>query len=270
MFHISGFADELDRDFEKQMSIWHDMGLKYFELRSAWGINVMQLSDEQIQKIKDISSSYGIKVSCIGSPIGKTYIEDDFSYELNRLDRAIFLAKYFGCSFIRVFSFYSKENILDKREEVFKRLSKMAEIARESHIILLHENEHAIYGELSLQSREIAKELNSPNFGLVFDPANYSVAGEDVIVAEKNMHDYITYIHVKDYSIKEKVMKVPGEGDSNIKYVFQQHRDKDMFISMEPHLDVAGQFGGSTAPEKYKMAVDSVKNMLNELSIEWE
>ena len=56
-------------------------------------------------------------------------------------------------------------------------------------------------------TREIAKELNSPNFGLVFDPANYSVAGEDVIVAEKNMHDYITYIHVKDYSIK-KVLEV--------------------------------------------------------------
>ena len=129
MFHISGFADELDRDFEKQMSIWHDMGLKYFELRSAWGINVMELSDDHIKKIKDISSRYGIKVSCIGSPIGKTYIEDDFSYELNRLDRAIFLAKYFECSFVRVFSFYSKGNILDKREEVFKRLAKMAEIA---------------------------------------------------------------------------------------------------------------------------------------------
>ena len=199
MFHISGFADELDRDFDKQMSTWHDMGLKYFELRSAWGINVMQLSDEQIKKIKDISDSYGIKVSCIGSPIGKTYIEDDFSYELNRLDRAIFLAKYFDCHFVRVFSFYSHSNILQQKEEVFRRLKKMAEIAKEKDIILLHENEHAIYGELSLQSREIAKELNSPNFGLVFDPANYSVAGEDVIVAEKNMHDYITYIHVKDY-----------------------------------------------------------------------
>ena len=44
----------------------------------------------------------------------------------------------------------------------------------------------------------------------------------------------------------------------------------DMFISMEPHLDIAGQFGGSTSPDKYRMAVESVKKMLNELNISWE
>ena len=79
MFTITGFADELDRDFEVQMDYWRKMGLSWFELRSAWGINVMDLSDEHISRIKAIIDRIGVKVSCIGSPIGKTFIEDEAS-----------------------------------------------------------------------------------------------------------------------------------------------------------------------------------------------
>ena len=46
-------------------------------------------------------------------------------------------------------------------------------------------------------------------------------------------------------------------------------RDRDLFISMEPHLDVAGQFGGFTAPDKYVAAVSSVRAILDRLGIKW-
>ena len=270
MFTITGFADELGPDFETQMRIWKEMGLSYFELRSAWGTNVMSLNDEQVEQVKAISGKYGIKVSCIGSPIAKTFIEDDIEFEMKRLERAFHLAKYLGCSKVRVFSFYSRNgNILDYREEVLARLKKMADFAAENGIELLHENEAGIYGQHSTQSAEIARELKSRYFGLVFDPANYSVAGENALESESIMHPYITYVHVKDYSGHDLDMSIPGEGVSFIPQVLERLKDRDLFISMEPHLDHAGQFGGSTSPEKYMAAVKAVRDILDGLSIEW-
>lgn len=268
MFTITGFADELGPDFETQMKIWNEMGLKYFELRAAWGTNVMDLTDEQVYKIKGIADGYGIKVSCIGSPIGKSYLDQPLDYEMGRLKRAFWLAKFFGCGRVRVFSFYCKEgSILDHRDEVMDRLAKMAAYAAENGIELLHENESNIYGQFSKESAEIAATLRSKYFGLVFDPANYSVAGEDALEAEKVMHPYITYVHCKDYSGKDMDMSIPGTGVSYIPEVFDRLRDRDLFVSMEPHLDHAGQFSGNTAPEKYKEAVQAVKDILDRLGI---
>lgn len=270
MFTITGFADELDKDFEIQMKYWKKMGLSWFELRSAWGVNVMDLTDEQIQRIKDIIDPIGVRVSCIGSPIGKTYIEDPPEFEEKRLERAAFLAHFFGCTRVRVFSFYSRSgNILDYRDEVLKRLRAMSDYAKTQGIVLLHENEAHIYGEKSRESAEIAATLRSDHFGLVFDPANYSVAGEDALDAEKNMHPYISYVHVKDYAGHDLDMSIPGQGVSHIPEVFERLKDRDLFVSMEPHLDVAGQFGGFTAPDKYAAAVSAVRSICDRLGIRW-
>lgn len=270
MFTITGFADELDNDFEVQMKYWRQMGLSWFELRSAWGTNVMSLTDEQISRIKAVIDPIGVRVSCIGSPIGKTFIEDSPEFEMKRLERAAYLARFFGCRYVRVFSFYCREgNILDHRDEVMRRLRNMSGFAQKNGIVLLHENEARIYGEQSTQSAEIAATLRSDHFGLVFDPANYSVAGEDALDAERNMHPYISYVHVKDYAGHDLDMSIPGQGVSHIPEVFDRLRDRDLFISMEPHLDVAGQFGGFTAPDKYAAAVSSVRSILDRLGIKW-
>lgn len=270
MFHISGFADELGDDFLDQMRFWKAMGLSWFELRSAWKVNVLDLSDDQVHEIKRIIDGEGIRVSCIGSPLGKTNIEDSETIVLDKLKRGCELAKYFDCNRVRVFSFYSRTGeILSKKEEVFARLRKMVSYAASQKVELLHENERNIYGEHSQQCREIAEALHSKYFGLVFDPANYSFVGEDVKQAEQVMHDYITYIHVKDYCISEKVTKIPGMGDSSIAYVFDQHRNQDIFISMEPHLDAIGQFGGATSPPEYEQAVVAVRKMLTQLDIRY-
>lgn len=270
MFRITGFADELGPDFEFQMQLWRKMGLSWFELRSAWGKNVMELDDSQIEKVKEISERYSVKVSCIGSPIGKSYIELPEQYEIDRLNRAIVIAERLGCSRIRVFSFYCKEgSILDHRDEVFNRLQNMASIAAEHGMVLLHENESNIYGQHSKECAEIAAHIRGDGFGLVFDPANYSIAGEDSLDSETIMHPYIKYMHVKDYAGYDLAMSIPGEGVSHIPEIFDRLRGLDMFISMEPHLDMAGQFGGATSPDKYSMAVDSVKGILDKLRIEW-
>ena len=43
---ISGFADEINRDFDVQMAVLKELGQKYVELRSADGTSVADLTCE--------------------------------------------------------------------------------------------------------------------------------------------------------------------------------------------------------------------------------
>src|SRR3954452_13040486 len=106
MWVLSGFADEIDADLETQCRVLDELGIGFIELRSAWDVNVLDLTDEQVTEVARILGEHGIKVSSIGSPIGKINIADDFEAHLVRMDRAIEVAVRLGAPFIRVFSFF--------------------------------------------------------------------------------------------------------------------------------------------------------------------
>ena len=44
----------------------------------------------------------------------------------------------------------------------------------------------------------------------------------------------------------------------------------DGCITMEPHLQVGGQFGGSTSPEQYATAISAVRQLAKEVGLELE
>ena len=77
MWTLSGFADEIGPDVRTQCGVLAELGIRYLELRSAWGTNVVDLDDEQLAEVGRILAEHGIGVSSIGSPIGKIRITDD-------------------------------------------------------------------------------------------------------------------------------------------------------------------------------------------------
>ena len=50
MWTLSGFADEIDPDLQTQCDVLTELGIGYLEFRSAWEVNVLDLSDEQVDK----------------------------------------------------------------------------------------------------------------------------------------------------------------------------------------------------------------------------
>ena len=42
------------------------------------------------------------------------------------------------------------------------------------------------------------------------------------------------------------------------------------FMSLEPHLDLAGRQGGFSGPDKFRQAARALKRLLDELSIDWQ
>ncbi|HEX5905779.1 MAG TPA: TIM barrel protein, partial [Propionibacteriaceae bacterium] len=179
MWTLSGFSDEISPEFEEQCSVVSSLGLKYLEFRSAWDVNILDLDDAQLAKAKDILSAHRLGVSSIGSPIGKILINEDFGPHLERMRHAADVARYFGAPYIRIFSFLipAGSDSDSRREEVLGRMAELARVAEETDVILLHENEKEIYGDIPRRCLDIVESVGSPNLRLVWDAANFVQVG---------------------------------------------------------------------------------------------
>ena len=263
MFKVSCFADEISPDFQVQIDLCKKLGFNYIELRSAYDTNLLDLDDDKLAFIKSQLEKNCIKVSAIGSPIGKYYLEDDFLPHYKKFEHALDLAHYFDCKYVRIFSFYSKEDISTKSDEVVARLKKMVAKAEEKDIILVHENEEMIYGHPAKACLELAEKIDSKYFQLVIDPANYCLAGEAPFdYSYQVTKQFVNYIHAKDYSHESKSMVKVGLGDGQFDQLLPEFKNRDIFITLEPHLDVAGQYRGFSGPELFSEAYESLISCL--------
>src|SRR5262245_34836436 len=187
MFTLSAFADEISPDPLEQLEVLRNCDLRHIEFRSVLKTNVLALTDHQIYEFKSLLDRNGFAVSAIGSPLGKIRIDEPFGPHLDKLDRAIELAKKFGTPNIRIFSYYPAQGATDadwpkNRGEVLKRMGEKVERAETAGVRLLHENEHRIYGDSPERVADLLEQIQSVSLGAVYDPANYVFCGYDPLV----------------------------------------------------------------------------------------
>lgn len=118
---VSCFADEIAESLDRQIEVLSRLGISYVELRSADGINVSDFTMNFAKEVKKKLDQANIRISAIGSPIGKIGIDDDFDAHLQKLSHTEQMADIFETPYIRMFSFYIPENYAaaDCRSEVF-------------------------------------------------------------------------------------------------------------------------------------------------------
>lgn len=276
-FIVSGFADEIDEKVKVQFEHLNKLGISYFEPRGINGTNISEINDEQLKELKADMEKYGIKVSSIGSPIGKIGIKEDFDKHLEKLARVIEIAKALGTKYIRIFSFFipQGENPADYRDEVMSRMKKMCELAEKEGVMLLHENEKDIYGDTAERCLDIFETVKSPALKGVFDPANFVQCGVKVYPeAFKMLKDHIVYMHIKDALANGEVVPA-GYGIGGVEEIIKELDTEgyEGFLSLEPHL---GSFRGlenletgdemlklpESTPEKFTMAYQSLQDIL--------
>lgn len=242
---ISGFSDEIASDFQTQLKTVNELGMSYISLR---GINDKNIGDYSVEMIKkDVLprlKQWDIGVSSIGSPIGKIYIndEDAFKKQLTMLKTLCEISQLLNCQYIRIFSFYiPKEDNFDAyKEVVISKLKEFAKIAEQYNIILLHENEKDIFGDIARRCKLILDEVNSPYFKAIFDFANFVQCGEDTQDCYDLLSDDIAYIHIKDAVYKDNFNVLCGTGDGQIESILNQFFESGYqgFLTLEPHLVV--------------------------------
>lgn len=243
---ISGFGDEICEDFAEQLDTMASFGLKHIDPRGVNGKNISDLTEQEAKAARELLDSRGFKVACIGSPIGKYDIEADFAPELERFKRTLETTIILGADCIRVFSFFIPEGHSpdEYRDEVMLRMNRYLEVSEGSGVLLLHENEHAIYGEDAVHSLDIMKTVNSPRLRQIFDPCNFIFAGvEPFPYAFDMLYDYIYALHIKDGRSDPFEVVPTGMGDGRIAEMMAElhQRGFSCFATLEPHL---GSFTG--------------------------
>ena len=284
-FMISGFSDEIDPMIDVQFAHLKQLGIDYFEPRNVDGTNIADITEEKAKELKKKMEQAGIQVSSIGSPIGKIPITDPFAPHLEKLKHVIKISKILGTKYIRVFSFFIPEGEKPEqyRDEVMRRMRAMTELAEQEDVILLHENEKEIYGDIAVRCKDIFDTVQSPNLRGVFDPANFIQCGQKVYPeAFEMLRPYIVYMHIKDALEDGKVVPA-GMGKGELPLLLRSLKDSGYhgFLSLEPHL---GEFKGladlengnlmkgleESTPAKFTLAYKSLAEILERIGASWK
>ncbi len=96
MFTLTGFGDEISRVLKEQLDLMESVGISALELRGVEEKSVADFTDDDVTRFRKELDGRGFTVSCIGSPIGKIKITDDFPEHVRVFRRVIELAKAFG------------------------------------------------------------------------------------------------------------------------------------------------------------------------------
>ena len=267
MWTLSGFSDEISPDFDAQCTLVGKLGLQYLELRSAWDTNVLDLDTDQLNEAQRILGAHGLKVSSIGSPIGKIFIDEDFEPHLVRMRHAADVARFFEAPFIRIFSFFMRDgsNPDDHRDEVLRRMSGLASVAEDAGVVLLHENEKEIYGDIPRRCLDIVESVGSEHLKVAWDAANFVQVGvRPYTEAYAMLRPHLAYVQIKDARLDTGEVVTSGEGDGEIVETIRALRADgfDGFFSLEPHLGQAHALGGFSGPELFTEAWQAFTDIL--------
>ncbi len=237
-FIINAFADESSAEFSGQIDAMLRNGIKGLEVRGVNGKNIGKLTDSEISEVKKALADNGLNTWSVGSAIGKIKISEDFPTHLDNCKRIIEIANKLEAKYVRLFSFYipKDQDPALYRNEVLDRMSQFIEAAKGSGVMLCHENEKGIYGDIAARCFDLHKELSE--LGCIFDPANFVQCGQDTLEAWKLLGDRVTYMHIKD-SLSDGSIVPAGKGIGNVPEILKLYKaNGGVGLTLEPHLSV--------------------------------
>ncbi|HYO07665.1 MAG TPA: sugar phosphate isomerase/epimerase family protein [Tepidisphaeraceae bacterium] len=274
MLKLAAFADEISPDLDEQVRTCKQNGVTHFELRGVAGKNVLDFDAALRNEIKSTLADNGLGVISIASPIGKVAIDRPWSEHLDRFKLAVELAEFFEAPFIRVFSYYpaggeGKGPIDPHRAEIIERFLKKVEHVQDLPVTLVHENEKGIFGDTGKRCADLMSSVESPKLRCAFDFANFVQVGERPLDNWPTLKRYTAHIHIKDARRGDGVVVPAGHGDGHIAEIVADAYAGGYrgFLSLEPHLKVAGHSHGETGSDLFKVAADALKQLCRRINV---
>jgi sugar phosphate isomerase/epimerase len=271
---LSAFADEISPDLDEQIRVCKENGVTHIELRGVAGKNVLDFDKPLRDEIKRKLADNGMGIIGIGSPIGKVAIDQPWQAHFDRFKIAVELAEFFDAPFIRVFSYYpaggeGKGPLDPHRDEVIRRFREKLEYIADTPIRLAHENEKGIFGDIGRRCVDLMKTIDSPKLRSAFDFANFVQVGDRPRDNWPLLKPYTAHIHIKDAQMDGGKVVPAGQGDGDIEPILIDAYKSGYrgFLSMEPHLKVAGHSHGETGPALFKTAVDALRTICKRANI---
>lgn len=271
-WELSGFGDEIDDDPKIQIAVLQALGANHIEVRSAWGTNIVDLDEGQLQELKTLLDAAGMGVSAIASPIGKVDVSLPVEHEVGRLRRAVTAARTLESRYIRIFSFYYGEGVEvgSIRDAVIERMRALAAVAEEAGVVLLHENEKDIFGDIPERVLDIIETVGSPALKVAWDAANFVQVGvKPFDEGYAKLRPHLEYLQVKDALFADASVVPAGEGDGDLLRTVEALKADGYrgFASLEPHLAGAHGLGGFSGPTAFGIAARAFAKVLRDAGV---
>jgi sugar phosphate isomerase/epimerase len=216
-YPIAAITDEFSPDIDIAVRSMQEIGMTGAELRMVFGKNIIDLTDEEIDRAIAICKGAGMEIISIASPLLKCVLPDapdvdsrfqqdmfasknTFADQPRLTARAFAIAKRTGARIIRVFSYWRTVRPEECFDRIVVALRHLADQAAAQDLIIGIENEHACNIGTGAEAARLLKALDHPNLKLVWDPANAVVGGEKAIPDgySKLPVSRIQHVHAKD------------------------------------------------------------------------
>ena len=219
---IAAITDEFSPDLAEAVKPMIEIGMTGAELRVVFGKNIMDLTEDELNRAKDILDSNNLKVISIASPLLKCVLpgapeaDSRFQHDIfaskhtfddqpRLTGHAFYVAKKMGASIVRVFSYWRTVEPEKCFDGVVKALGDLAGKAGRENLIIGLENEHACNIGTAEETSRVLKAIPHPNLKVVWDPANAYVSGENPFPYGYRLLpvDRIVHVHAKDCHMED-------------------------------------------------------------------
>src|SRR5689334_18537328 len=262
-FRTAAITDEFTPDLETAVRSMAEVGMTGAELRMIFGKNILDLTDEELDRAIAIVKRHGHEIVSIASPLLKCVLPDapdvdarfqqdmfasrhTFADQPRLAGRAWEIAARTGARIIRVFSYWRTVRPEECFTRVVDALGRLAEQAAAHGVTIGVENEHACHISTGAETERLLKALDHPNLKVVWDPANALVAGENPFPEGygRVSPDRIVHVHAKDCHVTDHKPTFCAVGEGAVDWPGQiAALERDGYrgwISLETHWQGPG------------------------------
>ena len=217
----AAITDEFSPDLETALAGMAAVGMTGAELRVVSGKNIIDLTNDEVDRARAAVEAHGMTVLSIASPVLKCVLPDapdvdarfqqdmfgarfTFDDQPRLAGRAIEIAERTGARIIRVFSYWRTVDPARCFDRVAATLRDLADLAAQQDLIIGLENEHACNIGTGEEAGRLLEAVDHPALRAIWDPANALVAGEIPFPAgyARLPAHRIVHVHAKDCRVE--------------------------------------------------------------------
>ncbi|MDA1015080.1 MAG: TIM barrel protein [Planctomycetota bacterium] len=184
---------KLNVPFQELLGLAKELGYSAVCMRaSAGGI---ESSVTQLHDMRRAVEDAGLYVSMVTADADVPLNNDDGPNSLRNIEPSLYVAKILGSDLIRVCL---------KQESDIEHARRAADIAAEHGIRLAHQCHTTTLFEQVDRSLEVLDRIGRENFGLIYEPANLMLCGEDYGVETlRRFQPYLMNVYVQNHRVDE-------------------------------------------------------------------
>lgn len=267
---IAGVNDEPSPswDLDEGLDVLDELGIKFIELRAAYGEMVDQMDDDTFIKVADRVKERGFVVTTYLGQVGRAIPDETIrAQDIAHITRAVQRADYLETAQLRTMGYKTGEAGTDWFAVAVEMYTAMAEIAATGSKTLILENPPNRTSAVCTgpECLTALQAVNAPNFRLNYDPGNFGAHGEFGIDLFESLKGHIANVHVKDIRVPGDTSTycIAGDGKCGYPEIFKRLREMGYSgcITTEPHLLHSEQFHVS-GRENYIEAAERIIQLL--------